>query len=111
MERSSGRSRLRRWQRWLGLVLLALSGVALFFVWRSALADGHYSRAAAALLPVVSVVGLGLLLFPIDREALPTETGLYDDRVVPQMPLIWQYLLLVAVLAGLANWYALALML
>jgi hypothetical protein len=99
--------RLRLYQRLFGLLLLATCGPSIWLVWHSALATGRYSRAAAALLPAASVVGFGLALFPLEFDQLPEAPALGDDA--PQLPVMWQYLLLAAVLAGLANWYAIAL--
>jgi hypothetical protein len=101
--------RLRRGQRLFGLLVLATSAPAIWFVWHSAQTSGHYSRSAAALLPAVSFLGLGLALFPFDVDGLRTLSSSRDDDAVPRLPVVWQIILLAAVLAGLANWYAIAL--
>jgi hypothetical protein len=109
MHGSPGRSRFGLKQRAVGLLLVVLFGPAIYLVWRSALAGGHYSPTAAALLPVVAIVGLGLALFPVDIDGMREEAKVFGDRFAPHVPLIWQYILLAAVLAGLGNWYALVL--
>jgi hypothetical protein len=100
--------RLWRYQRLFGLLLLASCAPALWFVWHAALATGRYSPAAAGLLPAASVIGLGFALFPLEFNRMPDRPAFDDDTL--QVPVIWQYILLAAVLAGLANWYALALL-
>jgi hypothetical protein len=96
-------------QRFLGLLLLAGSGLGIWFVWQAARTDGKYSRVGAALLPAAAVFGLGLALFPFEFDRLQNELKLDDAGIFPQLPIVWQYLILLAVVAGLANWYAIAL--
>jgi hypothetical protein len=96
-------------QRMIGLLLLAAGALGVYLPWRSALANGNYSRVAAALLPALAVLGLGLAVFPYDANRQHTELNLDGSEVGPRLPLAWQYILLAAVLAGLANWYAIAL--
>jgi hypothetical protein len=91
-------------------VMTGAGGIAAtLFFWRSALSSGQYSRVAAALLPAVSILGLGLALLPLELEEPPTWPNVADDQGFPRLPLAWQYVILAAVLAGLANWYAIAL--
>ncbi len=109
MRGTSRATKAGRGQRLIGLVLLVICGAATAVIWHWAMTQGQYSRAAAALLPALAIIGLGLALFPIDFERIQSEVTLREDRLFPEVPIAWQYILLAAVLAGLGNWYAIAL--
>ena len=53
-------------------------------------------------------LGLGMLLFPIDRDRLRAEHGVDKPLTLAHYPLSWKILVGVAVAAGLANWVAIA---
>jgi hypothetical protein len=93
-------------QRLVGLCFLALGGGFTAWSWYTALTEGHYYRRAVALFPVFAVVGLGLLLFPIDMERFRAEHGIDRPQKLAHYPLAWKLLVGVALAAGLGNWLA-----
>jgi hypothetical protein len=102
--------RLQIRQRLLGLALLAVSAAGIYFVWRFALVGRIYNGLVSAALPVLAVCGFGLMLFPFGRDRIPLDPGLAAALGEPEVPRSWQFILLVALLAGLANWYAIQLL-
>jgi hypothetical protein len=101
--------RSKLWQRLIGLALLAGCGLGTFYVWRVALSTHQFSRLAAGLFPFFGVFGLALLLSPLDFAHIRRELSVDETQFFRQLPVAWQLLTLVAVLAGLANWYAIVL--
>lgn len=101
------RSKLR--QRLIGLILLAGSGAGIYYVWHVVLTAHQYNRVAAGLLPFFAVFGLALLLFPLDFAGIRQQMDGDETRLFSVLPLVWQLLTLVAVLAGLGNCYAVVL--
>jgi hypothetical protein len=95
-------------QRLVGLFLAVLGGGATAWSWYTALTWGYYYRKAVVFFPLFAVVGLGILLFPIDRERLRAEYGTAKPQGLAHLPLVWKVLLVLAVLAALGNWYAIA---
>src|SRR5579872_2415684 len=92
-------------QRLIGLALLAGCGLGTFYVWRVALATHQYSRLAAGLFPFFAVFGLAFLVSPLDFAYIRRELGIDETQFFRNLPVLWQLLTLVAVLAGLASCY------
>jgi len=95
-------------QRLIGLLVLILGGGFTAWSWYTALTEGYYYRKAVALFPVFAVVGLGLLLFPIDVKRLQAEHGVRRPQSLAHYPLAWKVLFFVALAAGLGNWLAIS---
>ncbi len=95
-------------QRLAGLVILVVCGWFTVQSWYTARNEGYYYRKAVAFLPAFAVLGLGMLLFPIDRERLRAEHGTDKPLTIADYPLSWKILAGVAVAAGVANWVAIA---
>lgn len=95
-------------QRVLGCFLLVLSVSFIIWEWRRALNEGYYHRNAVVLFPFGAVCGVGLILFPVDYDRLMAEHGVDRVRGFSHMPPAWRVLALLAVAAGLANWFAIA---
>ena len=95
-------------QRLVGLGVMALCGWFTVQSWYTALTEGYYYRKAVALLPAFAVLGMGMMLFPVDRERLRAERGADKPLTIADYPLSWKILAGVAVAAGVANWAAIA---
>jgi hypothetical protein len=95
-------------QRLMGLVLFLLGSAGTAWMWYTALTEGYYYRNAAALLPVCAVFGLGLLLAPFDVEKLRAEHGVDKPQKWAHYPPVWKLIGVLALLAGLGNWFAIA---
>jgi hypothetical protein len=95
-------------QRLLGLLLLVLGGGFTVWSWYTALTEGYYYRKAVALFPAFAVLGLGMILFPIDIERLRAEHGVDKPEKFAHYPPAWKVTVFVAVLAGLGNWLAIS---
>jgi hypothetical protein len=95
-------------QRRFGVVMVLVAGGFTAWIWHTALTEGYYYRKAAAIFPAFAVIGLGMLLFPIDMDRLKAEHGVDKVESMSQLPPVWWGVLVAAVAAGLGNWYALA---
>jgi hypothetical protein len=95
-------------QRVAGLFFLALGGGITAWLWYTALNEGYYYVKAAALFPAFAVLGLFMMLFPLDFDRLYAEHGVDKPDKLAHYPLSWKLGLVVAILAGLANWWAIS---
>lgn len=94
-------------QRLVGVLMTTLACGFTAWVWHTALTEGHY-RKAAAVFPAFLVIGLGLVLFPIDVEKLKAEHGVEQIESLRQLPPAWWGVFLAALAAAFGNWYALS---
>jgi hypothetical protein len=81
--------------RLLGLVLIAISVVLVYYNWQELLQQREYSTKLAAFAPLVGVGGLFLLIFP-SIGGKPETTR---DKIVVMIVFV------IGLLAGLYNWY------
>jgi hypothetical protein len=95
-------------QRLMGLLLVALSGGFTGWGWYTALNEGYYYHAAAALFPALAVLGLAMILFPIDPDEFRKKHGVDRIQNFGQMPPAWKVLFIIAIAAGVLNWALLA---
>jgi hypothetical protein len=95
-------------QQVVGAIALVIAGACIFWTWQTATSQGYYDRSAAIMFPVFAVVGLGLVLLPIEMEKQRSKFGDETEQGMAQLPWEWKLLLGVAVAAGLGNWYLLA---
>jgi hypothetical protein len=54
------------------------------------------------------VLGLGMILFPIDVDKLRAEHGVEKVQSFGQLPPAWKVVLVAALAAGFGIWYAIA---
>lgn len=81
--------------RIFGLVLILAAAFIVHINWHQLRADGQYSVKMAAFGPVIGVGGLFLLILP-SMAGRPTTA---KEKIIVLL------VLLVGMLAGLANWY------
>jgi hypothetical protein len=92
-------------QRVVGAVDLIGSAALLAWLW----ADRPTGRAvefAAAIAPFLAVVGLGLLLVPIDVDRHRARYGTDRPETFAELPAAWKVLAVVGFAAGIAHWLA-----
>jgi hypothetical protein len=90
-------------QRLIGLLLLAGSIGFTIWVWNLAAKDGDYYESAAAIFPALAIIGLGLLIFPIDKQALRKKYGTDKIERWHMAPLEWKVLFVGAIACGLGS--------
>jgi hypothetical protein len=95
-------------QRLGGLLFLAIGGAGMAWVWHDALTEGQYYLKMALLFPALAVLGLGMILFPVDMDRLKAEHGVERIEHFGQYPMVWKVLFVLALAASAANWYALS---
>ena len=94
-------------QRLVGVVDLVVSAGLLAWVWRRALTVGEYNPWAAGVLPILLVVGLGLILVPIDVARHRARHGTDRPATFGELPPAWKVLMPLSLAAGIGNWVAL----
>jgi hypothetical protein len=95
-------------QRLVGLGLFLVGAGFVGWEWYTAFTEGTYSAKASAFFPAFTVLGLGLILFPIDTDKLKAEHGVEQIQSFRQAPPAWKVLIFAAIAAGLANWFAIS---
>src|SRR5260370_42329202 len=91
----------------IGGALIFLPGAGVTgWIWHRALTEGYYYRKSAMLFPAFLVIGLGMVLFPIDAEKLKAEYGVEKIQSYRHVPPAWLGGIISALLAGLADLYA-----
>jgi hypothetical protein len=95
-------------QRLVGVFMLALGAGFTAWSWHTALTEGYYYEAAVALFPAFAVIGVGMILFPIDVARLRAEHGVDKPQSLAHYPPVWKVLMVVALAVALGNWYAIA---
>jgi hypothetical protein len=90
-------------QRLIGLGLLVGSVGFAIWVWNLAARDGDYYEYAAAFFPAMAMIGLGLLVFPIDKRALRKKYGTDKIERWHMAPPEWKILLLGALACGFGS--------
>jgi hypothetical protein len=93
-------------QRIAGLFLLLLGAGFVAWQWHTALTEGGFSPKAAAFFPMFAVLGLGMMLFPIDRAELMAKHGVEKPQSFKHLPPAWKFFLVLAIAAGAGNWIA-----
>lgn len=92
-------------QRAIGAAVCALCTTLVAWHWMHPAQQAHVLRAGLFLLPAFAVMGLGLVLFPMDVERLQREHG--SDRITrwAHLSSAWRVVLFVMLAAALANVY------
>jgi hypothetical protein len=95
-------------QRGIGALMLIGSLAVLMYTWGYAPAHERIFLLWLLAPPALAVIGLGLLLFPIDVSALQRQHGVDRIQKWAHLPLAWRALMLLALVAALGNRYGLA---
>jgi hypothetical protein len=107
VQRPAGRLMVRSmWgQRAIGAIVCAVCTALIAWNWMHPALQAQELRAGLFLLPAFAVMGLSLVLFPMDVERLEREFG--TDRITrwSQLPRVWRVLLFVMLAAAVANVY------
>ena len=92
-------------QRLLGLVFLIVFGGATAYCWYTALTESWYS-AYVVVLPFFAVLGLGVLVFPLDKDQLRAEHGVDKPEKWAHYPRTWKLMVVVAIMVCVGNMLA-----
>ena len=77
-------------------------------MWYTAINEGYYYVKAAAIFPAFALLGLGMILFPMDMDRLKAEHGVDKPTSLAHYPLSAKLIIVLALVAGLGNWWAIA---
>ncbi|MBX9681272.1 MAG: hypothetical protein K2X38_21150 [Gemmataceae bacterium] len=92
----------------LGGCLLFLAGLAVTaWTWHSALIQERFSTRLGGLGPVVAIGGLSLMLMPMDIDWLRRTHGVHKPYRFAHYPPAWKAVMVLALIAGIANYLAL----
>ena len=91
-------------QRIYGLVCIIVGGGFTVWQWYLALTEGYYYQKYVMIGPFFAVLGLGPLLFPINKKQLRKRYGVDEPQQLAHYPLSWKILFFVALAATLGNW-------
>ena len=95
-------------QRMVGLISLLVGTGFTAWSWYTAVGEGFYYHKAAMIFPVFAVLGAAAMFFPLDAQGLQGELSIARPARFLQYPTSWKILTAVAIIAGLANWFALS---
>jgi hypothetical protein len=96
-------------QRLFGLVMLILSAGLTVWCWYTVLTEGSYLEPESILAsPGLAVIGLGMVIFPLDMQKLRAQHDVDWPRKLAHYPLGWKVLILVALVIALGNWLAMS---
>jgi hypothetical protein len=95
-------------QRIIGLFVLSFGSGFTIWSWYTAMNEGYYYPKAAVIFPAFGVLGLSLLLFPLDPDHLMAVHGVEKPTRLSHYPFIWKVMLVVALAAGFGNWWLIA---
>lgn len=91
-------------QRILGLFLLVFSIAVTVWLSKLELSKSFITIMAQMLFPAISVVGLGLILFPIDQDELEKRWGVRKIESIGQIPGIWWGIIIFSILLGIGSY-------
>jgi len=101
----------RRKQRLGGLFLMLVGGGFWVWGWYTAINKGYYYEKASMLFPAVFILGLGLLMFPANKEEQERIARNEDISVISRIKLLqprWWVIIVVALIAGFGNFLILS---
>jgi hypothetical protein len=91
-------------QRLGGVLLITLGAGYTIYEWREALTSGIYHPKAAFLFPTVAVLGLAVLLSPINKDELLGKYGVERPSSLAHYNWGQRILFILALVAGALNW-------
>jgi hypothetical protein len=97
----------RRVQRCGGAFFIVLGPLLTTCYWQAARRGDELGGEGSAVFPVAAVMGIALLLFPIDKEELLAKHGVNRPQGFRHYPLSWKVLSVIAIAAGILNFLAL----
>jgi len=91
-------------QRVAGLVMTLIGMGFTYWEWLQAIDTGTYHPKAAMLFPAFTVLGLGILIFPISKQELMAQFGIERPQRLRHYPLGLRVFLVLALIAGALDW-------
>jgi hypothetical protein len=93
-------------QRIVGLLLLALGAGGTAWSWYDVLHGGLYVPKQVACFPLFGVLGLALLLYPVDMQKFRDQHGVDRPTRLEHYPPSWRIMIALALTAGVCNYLA-----
>lgn len=90
-------------QRLRGALILLIGFAGTIWIWQAKLDEGEFNEKFALLFPFLTVVGYGLLFFPIDVDELKAKHGVDKLYRWEQYPFTWKILAVAALLVSITN--------
>jgi hypothetical protein len=90
-------------QRLVGLGVLAICAGFMAWSWHTAMNEGNFNRKAAIMFPAFAVIGLGMILFPIDVDRFRAERGVEKPESFAHLPRLWKLITVLAIATGFGN--------
>jgi hypothetical protein len=94
-------------QRLLGLIVTVIGGYLVYHIWHEAMLGNSYDLIYAFAAPVMTTLGLGVALFPVDTDVQLRKYGSAKPRNWKETPTNMKVMLVLAIYAGVGNCYAL----
>lgn len=99
----------QRKQQLFGLLMALLGAGFTAWGWYTALTRGYFYRAAGLLFPAFFVLGVGLLIFPENKEeGIARSEDMSRLPMWKRLPPRWRAILIVALAAAVANYVLLS---
>jgi hypothetical protein len=95
-------------QRIVGVILFLAAVGGTVGMWYAALAEGYYYPKLVAIGPMIAIMSLCMVAFPMDFAKLRAEHGVDKPEKMAHYPAVWKAAFVLAVAAGLGNWYAMS---
>ena len=99
--------RSKRVQRIFGLLLFVVGIAFTAWIWSRGVDQNYIYINASMLFPAFMIMGLGLIMFPFDPEALQEKWGVDKIESIGQVPGIWWVIIVVSILIGIGNYFVL----
>ena len=99
--------RSKKTQRILGLLLFIVGIAFTAWIWSRGINQNYIYINASMLFPAFMIMGLGLILFPFDPEALREKWGVDRIESIGQVPGVWWVIIVVSILIGIGNYFVL----
>ena len=92
-------------QRTIGMLLFILGLAVTLWSWKSGVGQNYISINISMLFPALMVMGLGLLIFPVDPQKLREKWGVDKIESIGQVPGTWWIIIAISILVGIGNYF------
>lgn len=99
--------RSKKNQRVVGLIIFLVNLVLTTLSGRGGLSQEFLDIGASMLFPAFAIMGIGLILFPIDPETLKAKWGVEKVENIIHVPGVWWIIIVISILCGVGNFFLL----